>query len=62
MMRSPAYRDIEVIQLAVGAEKPINASGMRLAILSASEPFELSFGDDAFFYAEAGLGYRPIVE
>jgi len=62
MARSPAYQDIEVIQLAVGAEKDINTSGMRLAILSASEPFELSFGDDAFFYAEAGLGYRPIFE
>lgn len=62
MARSPAYQDIEVIQLAVGAEKDINTSGARLAILSASEPFELSFGDDAFFYAEAGLGYRPIFE
>lgn len=61
-MRSPAYRDIEVIQLAVGSEKQINASGLRLTILDASEPFELSFGDDAFFYAEAGLGFRPVFE
>ena len=59
-MKSPGFADAYVVALPVGGEKTINISGALVAVLSASEAFELSFGDDSFFFAAAGLSYRPI--
>lgn len=58
MLQSPSFRTL-TFTLGANEERTINASGSILTVLTADGTFEISFGDDSFFEAEAGLGFEP---